>query len=381
VYADWLLERGIPYGEFVQASLAMEKAPLGSARWSELEDAEYELERHALRWWGPLRTAVPNVRFRRGLVSEMRVQASRLPAIFQQLVQRAPLAIVSIDGLAKSRWRLLAPVLRCPLGNLYGLEISDEMSDKHLVELAAAPTLAGLRRLWVHGAGGARASAAFTDTGACQLVRSPQLQKSLATLSLVKPGPHLPPRLPKLGVRLSGEAARAIALNQPQLRALSIGLNNLGELEPLFRHAHLHEVVLKLDSLTQAHLDAFLASPLARQLVLLYIEADAGKVSGASLKRLKALPGLRYQAVRIGREPGSGAWRKEDLAQLYGEEHVSRGKNGASVTYSLNAMLRDGRRVKMLKGLTERAQVLWLERTLEGRMSIVDVPVTGELQK
>lgn len=79
--------------------------------------------------------------------------------------------------------------------------------------------------------------------------------------------------------------------------------------------------------------------------------------------------------------PGSGAWRKEDLAQLYGEEHVSRGKNGTSVTYSLNAMLRDGRRVKVLKGLTERAQVLWLERTLEGRMSIVDVPVAGELQK
>ncbi|MBL8919602.1 MAG: hypothetical protein JNJ54_12115 [Myxococcaceae bacterium] len=79
--------------------------------------------------------------------------------------------------------------------------------------------------------------------------------------------------------------------------------------------------------------------------------------------------------------PGSGEWKREDLAQLYGEQHVSRGKNGTTTTWSLNAMLRDGRRVKLLKGLTERAQALWLERTLEGRMSIVDAPVVGEMEK
>jgi hypothetical protein len=79
--------------------------------------------------------------------------------------------------------------------------------------------------------------------------------------------------------------------------------------------------------------------------------------------------------------PGNGTWKREDLAQLYGEENVSRGKNGTTVTWSLCAMLRDGRRVKLLKGLTEKAQVLWLESTLEKRMNIVDAPVTGEMQK
>jgi len=79
--------------------------------------------------------------------------------------------------------------------------------------------------------------------------------------------------------------------------------------------------------------------------------------------------------------PGGGSWRRDELAQLYGEEDVRRGRNGVSIVYTLAAMLRDGRRVKLVKGLAEKAQVLWLERTFEGRMQIVDVPVTGEVRK
>jgi len=78
---------------------------------------------------------------------------------------------------------------------------------------------------------------------------------------------------------------------------------------------------------------------------------------------------------------GAGQWRRDDLAQLYAEAVVSSGRNGRSTRYSLNAMLRDGRRVKLLKGLEERAQVIWLERTLENRMQIVDAPVDGEIEK
>ncbi len=78
---------------------------------------------------------------------------------------------------------------------------------------------------------------------------------------------------------------------------------------------------------------------------------------------------------------GSGSWRREALAQLYGEAVVSNNRHGKTTRYTLNAMLRDGRRVKLLHGLEERAQVVWLERTLENRMQIVDVPVEGEIDK
>lgn len=78
--------------------------------------------------------------------------------------------------------------------------------------------------------------------------------------------------------------------------------------------------------------------------------------------------------------PG-GLWRREDLAQLYGEESASRRNNRTHLTWTLCAMTRDGRRHSLVKGLTEKAQVLWLERTLEARMNIVDQPVHGEMAK
>lgn len=67
------------------------------------------------------------------------------------------------------------------------------------------------------------------------------------------------------------------------------------------------------------------------------------------------------------------------LAQLYGEEVVSRSRNGTSITYNLVALDREGRKVKLLTGLEEKDQVLWLEQTLERRLGIEDVPVDGEL--
>jgi hypothetical protein len=80
--------------------------------------------------------------------------------------------------------------------------------------------------------------------------------------------------------------------------------------------------------------------------------------------------------------PGGGEWTRADLAQLYGEESVRSTKNGGRVfSYDLCAMLRDGRRVKLVKGLKDKGQVLWLERALETRMDIVDVEVEGELAK
>lgn len=88
--------------------------------------------------------------------------------------------------------------------------------------------------------------------------------------------------------------------------------------------------------------------------------------------------------VRHGPLPwlGGGSWKREDLAQLYGEQVVRNTKNGGRVfSYDLRAMLRDGRRVKLVTGLTDKAQVRWLERTFETRMGIVDVPVEGELAR
>jgi hypothetical protein len=67
------------------------------------------------------------------------------------------------------------------------------------------------------------------------------------------------------------------------------------------------------------------------------------------------------------------------LTQLYGEEVTSRGKNSVTITYDLHAVDREGRKVKLLSGLTEKDQVLYLEQTLERRLGIEDAPVAGEI--
>lgn len=70
------------------------------------------------------------------------------------------------------------------------------------------------------------------------------------------------------------------------------------------------------------------------------------------------------------------------LEQLYGEEIVHRGKNGnVSRTYDVSAVDRDGVARKIVKGLPEAAQALFLEQALESQLSISDRPVGGELPR
>lgn len=94
---------------------------------------------------------------------------------------------------------------------------------------------------------------------------------------------------------------------------------------------------------------------------------------------------LQHGVLQVKHSPlpwfGGGAWRREDLAQLYAEAHSGGSRNQRAPQFALCALLRNGRRVKLLGGLTERAQVLWLESTLERRLDIVDAPVAGEVDK
>lgn len=72
-------------------------------------------------------------------------------------------------------------------------------------------------------------------------------------------------------------------------------------------------------------------------------------------------------------EPG------RQFTQLYGEENSRTNKGHTTFTYDLIALDREGRKVKLLSGLTEKDQVLYLEQTLERRLGIEDAPVDGEI--
>ena len=76
--------------------------------------------------------------------------------------------------------------------------------------------------------------------------------------------------------------------------------------------------------------------------------------------------------------PGNRDVPGRQLTQLYGEEIVKTNKGSKSYSYDLMALDREGRKIKLLKGLLEKEQVLYLEQTLERRLGIEDAPVDGE---
>ncbi|HYH98412.1 hypothetical protein [Hyalangium sp.] len=67
------------------------------------------------------------------------------------------------------------------------------------------------------------------------------------------------------------------------------------------------------------------------------------------------------------------------FTQLYGEEVVKTNKGTQTLTYDLFALDREGRKIKLISGLNEKDQVLYLEQTLERRLGIEDAPVGGEV--
>ena len=69
------------------------------------------------------------------------------------------------------------------------------------------------------------------------------------------------------------------------------------------------------------------------------------------------------------------------IEQLYVMRHVSNRKNGlAAVTYDLRAVTREDRALKLLGGLDDLHQALWLEQEIERQLDIRDRPVAGEVK-
>ncbi len=67
-----------------------------------------------------------------------------------------------------------------------------------------------------------------------------------------------------------------------------------------------------------------------------------------------------------------------EVVQLYCMEKVTRGRNGSSSDYRVDAVLRDNRRETLIHGLPDPDQALFIEQQIEQYLGIEDHPVTGE---
>lgn len=66
------------------------------------------------------------------------------------------------------------------------------------------------------------------------------------------------------------------------------------------------------------------------------------------------------------------------VEQLFVTRAVKRGKNGTTVTFELRAVTREHASLKLVTGLEELEQALWLEQEIERVLDLRDRPVAGE---
>lgn len=87
---------------------------------------------------------------------------------------------------------------------------------------------------------------------------------------------------------------------------------------------------------------------------------------------------VRHHPLPWGRRVELGA---ADVAQLFCQEKISRGRNGVTYTYDLVAVMRGGTRKKVISGLDYAELPLYLEQHAEAWLKIRDEPVQGELAR
>jgi hypothetical protein len=77
--------------------------------------------------------------------------------------------------------------------------------------------------------------------------------------------------------------------------------------------------------------------------------------------------------------PGKRDIPTKDLDQLYCEEYVAYKSNDMPVyRLRIHAICKDGAKIKLVPGMEDAGQALYLEQLLEKQLGIVDRPVSGE---
>ena len=101
---------------------------------------------------------------------------------------------------------------------------------------------------------------------------------------------------------------------------------------------------------------------------------------------------LNRTAVKVSRDalgishsplpwPGNRVLPSTEIEQLYCGERMHRHRHSCSYSYQLNAVGRDGSKIKLISGLEEPEAALFLEQAIEARLGIQDRPVRGELER
>jgi uncharacterized protein (TIGR02996 family) len=136
VYADWLLDHGDGFGEFIQVGCALE-ANAGAG-----ELAGKLLRKHEKAWLAPIRPFIRTWRWRRGLLGEVTCDARLFTQAAAAIAARAPRGRLELTGL---KAKDVAALAACPLG-AFGTVILDSqrIDAAQMAIIARSPAIAGV---------------------------------------------------------------------------------------------------------------------------------------------------------------------------------------------------------------------------------------------
>ena len=103
VYADWLLQNNVGWGECIVAGCALAALAETDPKRAELQAALTRLEaKHAKAWLAPIRPFIRNWKFERGMISRVTCDAAQFIEAASAIALRAPGATVELNGLKRT---------------------------------------------------------------------------------------------------------------------------------------------------------------------------------------------------------------------------------------------------------------------------------------
>ena len=320
VYADWLLERGDPRGEFIQLQCQIAAAKDRYAPEIEaLKKRAKKLQKaHQRTWAAALREHVYAYTWRRGFVEAVTGKAAKLLPALPKIFAAMPVDTVAVTGMKKKEEYALFAQTKALLG-VKRLDVFQNRIGPAEATLFHSPHLANVVEL--------QASRNPLGTeGAAVLAAAPHL-KALRTLTLWKCG---------LGIESVVALSRASFF--PRLRKLDLSNNSQ----------------MWGDDLVGAELgEAFVRARELRELDLGWCQVDDEAVVALAnctgLKKLEKLSLSRYGARELSLATVKAIVESPHLRKLkdldgvcpYQRRQLAKGKKGSGAKFEVAKMLND----------------------------------------
>jgi uncharacterized protein (TIGR02996 family) len=314
VYADWLMERKDPRGEFISISIELETAKGDREKTIAARKEQLEQE-HGDRWlqeigWPEKSLGVP--RFEKGFITKMGVLAQVLVPIMDSVFSREPVRKLEIRSVKPAS--LLDEILANPkLQRVEEIDFwgSNSFSATQAKKIASSPNLSGLKRLSLFATAlGPKGVQAFFDSVALPRLEHLHLGDNgldSEGVKIVAAAKRLPATLDLSKNKIGAEGARALAESPALAGVQALVLNgcHIGDegLRSLARSPHaasLRTLRMKYCDLGPKGMEALADSTSLAKVTVLDLEGNEIKAEG-----LKTLASMKLEALLVDEIEGT----------------------------------------------------------------------------